>query len=207
MVLRPVFPMSRSLLRLDRNRHRSWSCGHVLDAPRSEAVVTRDPGLPLKGSRTPDGGWDELARRDRLFGLRAAGRASSGRTSCCGDGASQPVATAERPITIVGGSAGGHATLVALARRQTCIAAAAVVNPAVTAESVMVVTDRAHGIVEPVLLVSGEQDHPEFRADLATHCLPRRASTCRRGSSARRGAGSVGGPAVRACRGRGCADH
>lgn len=84
--------MSRSLLRLDRNRHRSWSCGHVLDAPRSEAVVTRDPGLPLKGSRTPDGGWDELARRDRLFGLRAAGRASSGRTSCCGDGASQPVA-------------------------------------------------------------------------------------------------------------------
>jgi pimeloyl-ACP methyl ester carboxylesterase len=86
--------------------------------------------------------------------------------------------TAERPITIVGGSAGGHATLVALARRQTCIAAAAVVNPAATAESVMAVTGRAHGIVEPVLLVSGEQDHPEFRADLATHCLPRRASTC-----------------------------
>jgi pimeloyl-ACP methyl ester carboxylesterase len=92
------------------------------------------------------------------------------------------------PVAVVGGSAGGHVALLAMIGGQVPVAAAAVVNPAVRAESVIAVSSpggyewtaakRAKaaamdavllaGSVSPgtaVLLVSGEHEFPEFVPD------------------------------------------
>lgn len=94
------------------------------------------------------------------------------------------------PVALVGGSAGGHAALVAAVRRQLPLAAVAVVNPAVRAESVMAVNERYSGadygwseasraaaarldVLRHVgdfpdaatLLLTGDAEYPEFQPD------------------------------------------
>ncbi|HEX4213811.1 MAG TPA: alpha/beta fold hydrolase [Candidatus Dormibacteraeota bacterium] len=96
------------------------------------------------------------------------------------------------PVGLVGGSAGGWAALLALLHRRLPIAAAVLVNPAVRAESVVAVNERAGGFRHPwtpadragapsldglrlldadgapetaVLILTGEHEYPEFVPD------------------------------------------
>jgi pimeloyl-ACP methyl ester carboxylesterase len=95
------------------------------------------------------------------------------------------------PVAVVGSSAGGHAALRVLTAGQVPVAAAALINPGVRAESVVAVNERfagsgytwteparqraagldmiaaAAGVRAPVLLVVGENEYPEFRPDQA----------------------------------------
>jgi pimeloyl-ACP methyl ester carboxylesterase len=93
------------------------------------------------------------------------------------------------PVAVVGGSAGGWAALHVLAGGKVPVAAAALINPAVRAESVVAVNEdfgkytyrwteaaRAKaasmdmaaamaGLRTPLLLVTGEHEYPEFLPD------------------------------------------
>jgi dienelactone hydrolase len=92
------------------------------------------------------------------------------------------------PVAVMGGSAGGHVALLVLTGGQVPVAAAALVNPAVRAESVVAVNEgpdftyqwseeartraatldmvaAAAGCQVPLLLVTGEHEYPEFRPD------------------------------------------
>ena len=93
------------------------------------------------------------------------------------------------PVAVVGGSAGGQVALLTLLRGEVEVAAGVVVNPAVRAESVIAVNERlledfthtwspasraAAAKLDcvresdvPVLVVTGEDEYPEFRPDQA----------------------------------------
>jgi len=95
------------------------------------------------------------------------------------------------PVAVVGSSAGGHTALRVLTAGEVPVAAAAVINPAVRTESVVAVNERfgdfsytwseqarqrtaaldivavAAQVRAPVLLVTGQDEYPEFRPDQA----------------------------------------
>jgi len=185
---------------------------HMLDAPRTDAAfaaalpMTEVPawrvhlGMPLCGARMVDGRLDaviERARADAVLSYLSPFVEQAV--------AEFPAALAELrkrfplddgPIGVVGGSLGGAVALRVVADGQVPVAAAALVNPAVRARSVVGMiegiagqpyrwTDEATQAADrldfvaragdlagrvpqvPLLLVSGELDEPVLRTDAA----------------------------------------
>ncbi|MFC3455281.1 alpha/beta hydrolase family protein [Amycolatopsis speibonae] len=183
---------------------------HMIDSPRSDAAFAAALplagvpawrvylGMPLCGARMVDGTMDAVvdrARRDAMLAyvdpfVRQAALEF-------------PAALAElrerfgfdtSRMAVVGGSLGGAVALTILATREIPVRAAALVNPAVRARSVVGLVE---GLLEqpypwndeseqaadqldfvarsgeisarekqvPLVLVSGEEDHPSLRAD------------------------------------------
>ncbi|MER7863326.1 prolyl oligopeptidase family serine peptidase [Amycolatopsis japonica] len=183
---------------------------HMIDAPRSDAAFAAALplagvpawrvylGMPLCGARMVDGGMDavvERARRDAMLAyvdpfVRQAALEF-------------PAALAElrerfgfdtSRTAVVGGSLGGAVALTILATREIPVRAAALINPAVRARSVVGLVE---GLLEqpypwndeaeqaadqldfvarsgeisaretqvPLMLVSGEDDYPSLRTD------------------------------------------
>ncbi|MFJ8916459.1 alpha/beta hydrolase family protein [Amycolatopsis sp. NPDC102389] len=183
---------------------------HMIDSPRSDAAfaaalpLAEVPawrvylGMPLCGARMVDGGMDavvERARRDAMLAyvdpfVRQAALEF-------------PAALAElrerfgfdtSRTAVVGGSLGGAVALTILATREIPVRAAALINPAVRARSVVGLVegmlerpypwnDEAEQAADqldfvarsgeisaretqvPLLVVSGEDDHPSLRTD------------------------------------------
>lgn len=183
---------------------------HMIDAPRSDAAFAAALplagvpawrvylGMPLCGARMVDGGMDavvERARRDAMLAyvdpfVRQAALEF-------------PAALAElrerfgfdtSRTAVVGGSLGGAVALTILATREIPVRAAALINPAVRARSVVGLVegmldrpypwnDEAEQAADqldfvarsseisaretqvPLMLVSGEDDHPSLRTD------------------------------------------
>ncbi|MGW5707058.1 alpha/beta hydrolase family protein [Amycolatopsis japonica] len=183
---------------------------HMIDAPRSDAAFAAALplagvpawrvylGMPLCGARMVDGGMDavvERARRDAMLAyvdpfVRQAALEF-------------PAALAElrerfgfdtSRTAVVGGSLGGAVALTILATREIPVRAAALINPAVRARSVVGLVegllgrpypwndeadqaaDRLDFVARsgeisaretqvPLLLVSGEDDYPSLRTD------------------------------------------
>ncbi|MEV0764318.1 prolyl oligopeptidase family serine peptidase [Nocardia sp. NPDC050435] len=99
----------------------------------------------------------------------------------------------DTPVSLLGGSLGGGVALLTLARAELPVRAVALVNPAIRARSTVALIERfterpypwdadAHTVADrldfvarageigdraPLLVVSGEQDAPEFRTDAA----------------------------------------
>ncbi|WP_199493149.1 alpha/beta hydrolase [Marinitenerispora sediminis] len=137
---------------------------HMMDAPRTEtAMAAALPlaelaawrvylGLPMHGSRQPAGeaGPDDAAFPDPLLDIVAP--------VVRGAAAEFPAALAELrtvlpvtdgPVGLVGASAGAAVALEVLAAGAIPVAAAALVNPAVTARAVIGVGERAFGMRYP----------------------------------------------------------
>ncbi|MFI5565250.1 alpha/beta hydrolase family protein [Amycolatopsis japonica] len=183
---------------------------HMIDAPRSDAAFAAALplagvpawrvylGMPLCGARMVDGGMDavvERAKRDAMLAyvdpfVRQAALEF-------------PAALAElrerfgfdtSRTAVVGGSLGGAVALTILATREIPVRAAALINPAVRARSVVGLVegmldrpypwnDEAEQAADqldfvarsgeisaretqvPLLLVSGEDDYPSLRTD------------------------------------------
>ncbi|MGW4833642.1 alpha/beta hydrolase family protein [Amycolatopsis japonica] len=183
---------------------------HMIDAPRSDAAFAAALplagvpawrvylGMPLCGARMVDGGMDavvERARRDAMLAyvdpfVRQAALEF-------------PAALAElrerfgfdtSRTAVVGGSLGGAVALTIVATREIPVRAAALINPAVRARSVVGLVEglldqpypwndeadqaadqldfvarsgeiSARETQVPLMLVSGEDDHPSLRTD------------------------------------------
>ncbi len=154
-------------------------------------------GMPMCGARMVDGRVDaavELIRKDPLmayaapFTLQAAEEFPAALAAL-----RDQLSVDDEPIGILGGSLGGAVALEVWATQRTAIKAVALVNPAVRARSTVGVIEAAFGQpypwtpdsrktaddldfvarVEdftsqpPLLLVSGERDHPAFQTDAA----------------------------------------
>ncbi|MEV6278696.1 alpha/beta hydrolase [Nocardia sp. NPDC051832] len=180
---------------------------HMLDAPRSDAAFAAALpmagvpawrvylGMPFCGARMVNGTMDaglELVRRDSLRAYTdrmisgAAEEFPAALAALC-----EQLPVAPGPIDLVGGSLGGGVALLTLARGVVPVRAAALVNPAIRARSVVgliekmteqpypwdaeanAVADRLDFVARAgeigdrarVLVVSGELDFPQFRAD------------------------------------------
>ena len=154
-------------------------------------------GMPMCGARMVDGRLDaviELARKDALlaflspFAHQAADEFPAALTAL-----RDQLPVDDEPVSILGASLGGTVALQVLAAGKTPIRAVALVNPAVRIRSAVGLveglaghayrwTTRARqaadeldfvaragdlGAQLPLLLISGEQDHPELRTDAA----------------------------------------
>ncbi|MGB3444307.1 MAG: YqiA/YcfP family alpha/beta fold hydrolase [Actinophytocola sp.] len=177
---------------------------HMLDAPRTDAAfaaalpMTGVPawrvhlGLPMCGTRMVDGSMTavvDLARQDtlRAFGDGLTGRAVAEFPSALAALRSTfPITDA--PPGIVGASLGGLVALRVLVG-DIPVAAAALVNPAIRARSLVDLIDtnlgrtyrwdpdttaladsldfvaRAKELRTPLLVVTGQDDHPAFHED------------------------------------------
>jgi dienelactone hydrolase len=187
----------------------SW---HMLDAPRTDAAfaaalpMTGVPawrvhlGMPLCGARMIEGGMDaviELARKDTMMAyLDPLLRQAVEEFPAALSELREQLPVDNGPIGVLGGSFGGMVVLQILARPQSPIKAAALVNPAVRARSVVELVEdiigrpypwnaesrraadrldfvaRAGDIAArapqpPLLVISGELDFPVLRTDAA----------------------------------------
>lgn len=152
--------------------------------------------MPMCGGRMVDGSVDavvELARRDavRAF-LVPFVREAAAEFPAVLDALRSQLPIVDGPVGVLGGSLGGAVVLEVLAGGDVPIGTAALVNPAVRLRSVVpyvapmsgtpyVWTPEAHRIVDDhdyvarldgvecpsLLVVSGEEDHAEFRRDAA----------------------------------------
>src|SRR4051794_1693570 len=152
-------------------------------------------GMPMCGARMVDGRLDaaiELAREDALLAFLApfvhqAAAEFPAALSALRD----QLPVDDGPVGALGASLGGAVALRVLSAGETPIGAVALVNPAVRIRSVVGLveglaghpyewTTRAHQVADeldfvaraadfpahpPLLLVSGERDHPELRTD------------------------------------------
>lgn len=208
---------------------------HMMDSPRTEtAMAAALPldgvpawrvylGLPLMSSRTPAGGFEEimaLVRRDTLLECHGAviTRAAAELPAVL-DALREhlpPTALIDAPLSLVGGSAGGGAALLALTESRRPVAAVVAVNAAIRATSVVGLVEQGMGIEyvwsaearalarrldfvarageimarrpQPdVLIVSGDDDHQSFRSD---------ATELRDALEAERPGGGAGGVVV-----------
>jgi pimeloyl-ACP methyl ester carboxylesterase len=154
-------------------------------------------GMPMCGARMVDGRVDaaiELAREDALMAFlapfihQAADEFPAALTAL-----RDQLPVDDEPVRVLGASLGGAVALQVLAASEIPIKAVALVNPAVRIRSVVPLVDdlaghayrwtaeshkaadeldfvaRAGGLTAqpPLLLVSGERDHPELRTDAA----------------------------------------
>jgi dienelactone hydrolase len=148
-------------------------------------------GLPGTGSRQKPG---QAADRDENWDLLLDSYAPMIEQAAAEFPAARAALRSELPIddgpvAVMGGSAGGHVALLVLTGGAVPVAAAALINPAVRAESVVLAnerfldisyqwTDQARGkaagldtvaaaaaIRAAVLLVTGEHEYPEFGPD------------------------------------------
>ncbi|ONF61899.1 alpha/beta hydrolase [Amycolatopsis keratiniphila subsp. keratiniphila] len=183
---------------------------HMIDAPRSDAAfaaalpLAGAPawrvylGMPLCGARMVDGSMDAVVERAVRDSVLAYADPFVRQAAL-----EFPAALAElrerfgfdtSRMAVVGGSLGGAVALTILATREIPVRAAALVNPAVRARSLVGVvetmlekpyswTDEANQAADqldfvarsgeisardtqvPLLVVSGEEDFPTFRAD------------------------------------------
>jgi pimeloyl-ACP methyl ester carboxylesterase len=153
--------------------------------------------MPMCGARMVDGRVDaviELAREDALmaflapFTHQAADEFPAALTAL-----RDQLPVDDEPISVLGGSLGGAVALHVLTASETPIKAVALVNPAVRIRSVVPLVEPLAGHAyrwtaesrkaadeldfvarvgdltaqPPLLLVSGDRDHPEFRTDAA----------------------------------------
>ncbi len=151
-------------------------------------------GLPMCGDRSARNGQEaivELAREDIMLRyldnlVRQAAAEFPAALAHVRDRFGIP----DEPIAVVGGSLGGAVASLVLAEGDTPITAAALINAAIRARSVANIVEQGIGIPYtwteaanqaahrldfvaraedigdvPVLVVSGELDHPELRAD------------------------------------------
>ncbi|MCF6421678.1 MULTISPECIES: alpha/beta hydrolase family protein [Amycolatopsis] len=152
--------------------------------------------MPMCGARMVDGRLDaaiELARRDALLAFLAPFvRQAAGEFPAALKDLRAQLPVDDGPVSVLGASLGGAVALEVLAAQQVPIRSAALVNPAVRLRSVVPLTDglagrpyewteEAHRVADafdfvaragelapvPLLLVSGERDHPDLRADAA----------------------------------------
>ncbi len=187
----------------------SW---HMLDAPRTDAAfaaalpMTGVPawrvhlGMPLCGARMIEGSMDaviELARKDTVLAyLDPLLRQAVEEFPAALSELREQLPVDNGPIGVLGGSFGGMVVLQILARPQIPIKAAALVNPAVRARSIVELVEnitgrpyswnaesrktadrldfvaRAGDIAAraphpPLLVLSGELDFPVLRTDAA----------------------------------------
>ena len=154
-------------------------------------------GMPMCGARMVDGRLDaaiELAREDALlaflapFTHQAADEFPAALTAL-----RDQLPVDEEPVSVLGASLGGAVALRVLTAGKIPITAVALVNPAVRIRSVVGLVEDLAGqpyrwtaqadkaadeldfvaraadltAQPPLLLVSGEQDHPELRTDAA----------------------------------------
>jgi pimeloyl-ACP methyl ester carboxylesterase len=178
---------------------------HMLDAPRTNAAfaaalpMTGVPawrvhlGLPMCGDRMVNGSMDAIVELVGTDILRAfvdgltRQAAEEFPAALAALRARLPIADGQ--IGIVGGSLGGLVALRVLAGSAGSIAAAALVNPAIRARTLVELLDadraypwepaadaladeldfvkRATEITAPLLVVSGADDYPSFRPDAA----------------------------------------
>jgi pimeloyl-ACP methyl ester carboxylesterase len=183
---------------------------HMIDAPRSDAAFAAALplegvpvwrvylGLPLCGARMVDGTMDaivERAGRDAMLAyidpiVRQAALEFPAALAQLAERFGLDTAA----VGVVGGSLGGSVALTVLATREIPVRAAALVNPAVRARSVVGVVESVTGkpyswndeakqtadqldfvarsgeiagrsTQAPLLVVSGEDDHPSLRTD------------------------------------------
>lgn len=185
---------------------------HMMDAPCTDAAfaaalpMTGVPawrvhlGMPLCGARMLDGGMDaiiELASTDTVLAyLDPVVRQATEEFPAALAELREQLPVDNGPIGVVGGSLGGAVALRILAKGQVPIEAAALVNPAIRARSVVGLieggtrrpypwneesgkaADRLDGVARagdiaartpqpPLLVLSGELDFPVFRTDAA----------------------------------------
>jgi dienelactone hydrolase len=185
---------------------------HMLDAPRTDAAFAAalpmvgvpawrvHLGMPMCGRRMPDGGMAaafEIVRTDPMLAyVEPFVRQAVEEFPAALAEVRERLPVDDGPIGVLGGSLGGAVALCVLAERPVPVAAAALVNPAVRARSVVGLvegligrpyawTEQARAAADrldfvaraddiaarppqpPLLLVSGELDHPELRADAA----------------------------------------
>jgi dienelactone hydrolase len=154
-------------------------------------------GMPMCGARMVDGRVDaviELAREDALLAFlapfiqQAADEFPAALTAL-----RDQLPVDDEPVSILGASLGGAVALQVLTTSETPIKAVALVNPAVRIRSVVPLVEGLAGHAyrwtaesrnvadeldfvaraadltaePPLLLVSGERDHPELRTDAA----------------------------------------
>jgi alpha-beta hydrolase superfamily lysophospholipase len=148
-------------------------------------------GLPLCGSRMVDGSMDAVVDVARSDALRAFADGLTRQAL-----AEFPAALAElrttfpvtdAPLGLVGGSLGGLIALRVLTAGVAPVGAVALVNPLIRARTLVPMLDatypwdvatnaladeldfvaRAAEITVPMLVVSGEEDHAQFRVDAA----------------------------------------
>jgi pimeloyl-ACP methyl ester carboxylesterase len=143
-------------------------------------------GLPGTGSRRagPAGGEDLLLDFYAPMIEQAAAEFPAARAAL-----QDELAIDDGPVAVMGGSAGGHVALLVLTGGNVPVTAAALINPAVRAESVVMVNEgfqdfsyqwtedarakaatldmvaAAPSAGAAVLLITGEHEYPEFRPD------------------------------------------
>jgi dienelactone hydrolase len=143
-------------------------------------------GLPGTGSRRGDraGGEDLLLDGYAPMIEQAAAEFPAARAAL-----QDELPVDDGPVAVMGGSAGGHVALLVLTGGQVPVAAAALINPAVRAESVVLVNEGFHefsyqwtddarakaatldmvaaasSVRAAVLLITGQHEYPEFRPD------------------------------------------
>lgn len=153
-------------------------------------------GMPMCGARMPAGGVDEvfaLARDDAVSSFLVPfveSAVAEFPAALAAVRAQLPVD--DGPVTIVGASLGGAVALQVLADAEIPVHAAVLINPAIRVSSAVPLVEpmaghryewseqarqrcadldfvaRAREIAPPpLLIVSGDDDHPEFRADAA----------------------------------------
>jgi len=154
-------------------------------------------GMPMCGARMVDGRVDaaiELAREDALMAFLAPfARQAAEEFPAALTALRDQLPVDDEPIGVLGASLGGAVALQVLTARETPIKAVTLVNPAVRIRSVVPLvedllgqpyrwTAESHKIADeldfvaragdvtaqpPLLLVSGERDHPDLRTDAA----------------------------------------
>ena len=154
-------------------------------------------GMPLCGARMVDGRVDailELARKDALMAFLAPFvHQAADELPAALAALRDQLPVDDEPIGVLGGSLGGAVALEVLTMQRTPIRAVALVNPAVRMRSVVGLLEASSGQAypwtaeagktadeldfvaragdvtaqPPLLLVSGELDHPALRTDAA----------------------------------------
>ena len=154
-------------------------------------------GMPMCGARMVDGRLDaaiELAREDALLAFLAPfTRQAADEFPAALTALRDQLPVDDGPVSVLGASLGGAVALRVLTEGTTPIRAVALVNPAVRIRSVVGLVEGLAGhpyrwtaqaektadeldfvarvadipAQPPLLLVSGERDHPELRADAA----------------------------------------
>ncbi|MER7402509.1 prolyl oligopeptidase family serine peptidase [Streptomyces sp. NPDC000070] len=154
-------------------------------------------GMPMCGARMVDGRVDaalELAREDALLAFLAPlARQAADEFPAALVALREQLPVDDEPVSLLGASLGGAVALQVLTTQRIPVRAVALVNPAVrirsAVERVTDLTGQAYRWTEesreaadeldfvaragdltshpPLLLVSGELDHPEFRTDAA----------------------------------------
>jgi dienelactone hydrolase len=181
---------------------------HMMDAPCTDAAFAAalplhdvpawrvHLGMPLCGARSlpdRDAAFVELVQRDIVLAyIEPVVRQAADEFPAALAELRERLPIDDGPIGVVGGSLGGSVALRVLARRETPIAAAAVINAGIRATSVVGLVegvagapyewhDEARRLAErldfvaragdvagpPTLIVSGDLDHPSLRTDAA----------------------------------------